>query len=348
MNDSKSRTGANLIPDPERAPLIGKAFELMATGTYQKTQVLQIVTEAGLRTRKGEKLSVQTFEETLKKPVYCGLIMASFLTEPVRGLHEPLISEELFRNVQSILSGRRLSVAPKGRHNPHLPLKHFVRCDGCGTPLTGGMVTGKNRNKKFGYYWCRRPECRAVMVRREKLEDLFLDHLRRLRPEERTVSEFPRIAEQVWAEVQGNAKETAKKISAQLEDRKRLKSELLRAKLRGEVSQADYVQANAELDSEIVSLEQSLNATYTDDIEKEAFLRFGKAMLLDVATAWHIAEPEQEIGVQNLLFQTGLRYSQESGDFKHLNPCLFSVMEEMRDKNWWLASPAGFEPAFTP
>lgn len=74
------------------------------------------------------------------------------------------------------------------------------------------------------------------------------------------MSEFARIAEQVWAEVQGNAKETARRISTHLEDRKRLKSELLHAKLRGEVSQADYVQASAEFDSEIVALEESLKA----------------------------------------------------------------------------------------
>jgi site-specific DNA recombinase len=72
LNDSRSRTGSNLIPDPERAPYIRKVFELMATGDYKKIAVLKIVTEDGLRTRKGKKLSAQTFEETLKKPVYCG------------------------------------------------------------------------------------------------------------------------------------------------------------------------------------------------------------------------------------------------------------------------------------
>jgi hypothetical protein len=60
-------------------------------------------------------------------------------------------------------------------------------------------------------------------------------------------------------------------------------------------------------------------------------------MLLDVAEAWQRAGAEQKVRVQNLLFQNGLRYSQKSRNFEHLNPCLFNVMEEMTFKTWRLA-----------
>jgi site-specific DNA recombinase len=67
LNDSKLASGANLVPDPERAPLLRKAFELIATRNYMKVEALAIITSAGLRTRKNKKLSAQTFEKTLKK-----------------------------------------------------------------------------------------------------------------------------------------------------------------------------------------------------------------------------------------------------------------------------------------
>jgi hypothetical protein len=47
LNDSNSGTGANLIPDAERAPLVRKAFEMMATGQYKKTEVLKAVSDCG-------------------------------------------------------------------------------------------------------------------------------------------------------------------------------------------------------------------------------------------------------------------------------------------------------------
>jgi len=80
----------------------------------------------------------------------------------------------------------------------------------------------------------------------------------------------------------------------------------------------------------------------------DAFVRFANALLLDVASAWQRARGEDGVRVQNLLFHDGLRYSAELENFKHLNPCLFGAMEEMSGKNWWLASPTGFEPVLPP
>jgi hypothetical protein len=62
--------------------------------------------------------------------------------------------------VQRVLSGRKPSSAPKRKHNPVFPLKHFVKCGVCGTPLTAGMNKGKL--KHCANYWCRNSECRAV------------------------------------------------------------------------------------------------------------------------------------------------------------------------------------------
>jgi hypothetical protein len=117
-----------------------------------------------------------------------------------------------------------------------------------------------------------------------------------------------------------------------------MKSELLRAKLRGEVCQADYAQANAEFDTEMAALDEQLQSARSNRLSLDAFLRFAQVMLIDVAGAWQRAGAEQKVRVQNLLFQSGLRYSQELRDFKHLNPCLFNTMEEMSGKNWLLAS----------
>ena len=329
LNDSRERTGANLIPDPERAPLVREAFRLIATGNYAKAEVLKIVTAAGLRTRKGNELSAQTFHLMLTKTVYCGYTTASFLDTPVKALHEPLVSESLFREVQDVLRGRRRSVAPKTKRNPNFPLNCFVRCGSCKTPITGGLVTGKNKSRRIGYYWCRKAGCRSVMVRKEHLETTFVAHLRRLRPDEQTISEFLKVAEQVWTRRQGDAEATAKTLGARLAEQKRLKSELLRAKLPGEVSQYDYTQANSEFDKEIEAIQGRLQSEQSGGATLAAFLRFADAMMLDVAGAWRGAKPDQRIRLQNLLFQNGLPYSEQFSDFGDIKPSLFSVMQEI-------------------
>jgi hypothetical protein len=86
-----------------------------------------------------------------------------------------------------------------------------------------------------------------------------------------------------------------KKLNTRLEEQKRLKAALLRAKLLGEVSQADYVQGNSDLDDEIDAITQQLNANHTQRGTLNAFLRFSKLMLVDIATAWQRAGVEQRV-----------------------------------------------------
>jgi site-specific DNA recombinase len=57
---------------------------------------------------------------------------------------EPLISEDLFYRVQSILSGRVMSTAPRQRAHPDFPLRGFVRCESCGRGLTGSWSKGRS------------------------------------------------------------------------------------------------------------------------------------------------------------------------------------------------------------
>jgi hypothetical protein len=120
-------------------------------------------------------------------------------------------------------------------------------------------------------------------------------------------------------------------------EQKGMKSELLRSKLRGEVGQADYAQANAEFDTEISLLTEKIALTNTDRMSFDGFLRFGKAALADLVGAWQRAGGDQRLGVQTLVFQDGLLYSPESKKFEHLNPHLFSIVEGMSSKSGGLA-----------
>jgi site-specific DNA recombinase len=342
------KTGANIRPDPQRAPLIRLAFELMSTGGYKKTEALRRISEEGLRTTTGMTLSAQTLQAVLKNPIYAGWVTLPSDPDfaPVRGLHEPLVSQEVFDRVQSILSGRRPIVAPKRKFNPALPLKCLVRCEACGTPITGGFPKG--RGKRYPRYWCRKAGCRAVKISKELLESEFLALLGRLRPEPKVLSEFPKIAARVWAEKQGDAEKQAKKLGERIDEQKRLKSELLRMRLRGEIPQTEFEQSNSEFGAEIAVLEQELQAINSSRATMDAFVRFAELQLMDIARAWQIADPEQRQRVQNLLFNDGLAFSSETGFLNRSKSSLYSVLEATATKNGLLASPTGFEPVLSP
>jgi len=353
------KAGANIKPDTQTARSITRAFELIATGKFKKTEVLKIVTDEGLktparqtqkgRTTGGKPLTPQTFQAVLRNPLYAGWVMlpSDPTFEPVKGLHEPLVTQELFDRVQDVLDGRRPSIAPKRKANPELPLKFFVKCEACGTPITGGFAQGRAK-KKYGHYWCRNPKCRAVKIRKERLEAEFISKLRMLRPKEDTLADLPKIAAKVWSSKQGDFEKKRTRLLVQVEEHRALKSELLRSKLRGEVSQGDYEESNAEFAAEIAATEAELRLIESDAGKMDSFIRFAELRLMDMAQAWEIASPDQRQRVQNLLFSDGLNYSMNAGFLNRSKPCLFNVLESVSTESVLLASPTGFEPVLSP
>jgi hypothetical protein len=217
--------------------------------------------------------------------------------------------------VRRVLSGRKALDTPRRKHNPAFPLKHFVKCGTCGTPLTGGMNKGKM--KYYANYWCRNPECRAVKVSKSVLESEFVEHLQTLRPEAGTVVQFPKIASEVWSKRHADTTAMIKNLRTRLEKQKMLKAALLRAKLLGEVSQADYIQGNSDFDSEIDAITQQMNASHSQNGRLDSFLRFSKLMLVDISAAWQRAEVEQRVSVQNFLFRDGIAYDGDAKVFEH-------------------------------
>ena len=138
--------GKSLMPDPERAPLVRRAFEEYTTGRFTKQQLLKQSRAWGLTNRRGCPLTSQAIGVLLRNQLYAGIVdVTEYGVRGKRGDFEPLISEDLFYRVQAVLSGRLPSTTPKQRAHPDFPLRGFVRCASCGRGLTGSWSKGPQR-----------------------------------------------------------------------------------------------------------------------------------------------------------------------------------------------------------
>jgi hypothetical protein len=89
--------GKSLVHDPERGPLIRRAFESYATGRFTKEQLLKHIRTWGLTNRRGKPLTAQAIGMLLRNQVYCSIVdVPEYGVRNKRGDFEPLISEELF------------------------------------------------------------------------------------------------------------------------------------------------------------------------------------------------------------------------------------------------------------
>ena len=118
------------MPDPERAPLVRRAFEEYATGRFTKEQLLKQTRAWGLTNRRGRPLTSQAIGTLLRNRLHAGIVdVPEYGVRAKRGDFELLISEAFFYRVPAVLSGLVPNTTPQQRAHPDFPLRAFVGCD---------------------------------------------------------------------------------------------------------------------------------------------------------------------------------------------------------------------------
>ena len=96
--------------DPQRADLVRKAFELVATRSYGLEEVLRRITVLGLVTKRGRPLDEADSVAGLRNQLYAGWVVSG--ENKVKGIHEPLVSAVVVRHCagcagrQEVYAGR--------------------------------------------------------------------------------------------------------------------------------------------------------------------------------------------------------------------------------------------------
>jgi len=158
-NEPRLRT---IVIDDEKAPLVRRMFEDFATGKFSVQALRDHVIDWGLLSNYGQRPALSKLYKTLANPFYIGLFR--YNGELHDGSHKPLISQELFDQVQAIL--RRRSV-PKNRRPEPFHFMGEIQCGECGCAITA------ERQKTYTYYRCTRKKrpCSMRFSREEAIEN---------------------------------------------------------------------------------------------------------------------------------------------------------------------------------
>ena len=164
VNDLKTK---RIAVDPVRAPLVRQAFTFFVTGAHSLRALRNELSKIGLRSHKGNVLSVSSLQRLLQNPVYYGMIARK--GELFEGSHEPILSKHLFDEVQAVIAGR----ARKKRKRKHEYLfSELMTCGCCTCAITA------ERQKGHIYYRCTKKKgvCDEKYLREESL----LEQVRRI------------------------------------------------------------------------------------------------------------------------------------------------------------------------
>ena len=149
LNDSRTKT---IVINKKRSLIIRQAYELYSQGNSRLEDIATFLQDHGIISYGGKRVHINRVTSILKNPFYYGHFR--YLGEVHVGKHQPIVTKQLFDQVQEVLVGR-------GR--PHHQAKNHAR-DLCGLLhcTCGMMITGEEKTKHekngnvhyYTYYHC--------------------------------------------------------------------------------------------------------------------------------------------------------------------------------------------------
>jgi DNA invertase Pin-like site-specific DNA recombinase len=169
----------DIVVDPDRGQIMTEMFERVAKNGDSGRTIKRWFDKIGMTTRKGKGVTLSQIYQMLKNPFYYGEFEFPIGSGNwYEGKHKPLITKELFINVQL-----QLVTCPKSPWGEKIVIfKGLFKCGSCGSNIIGEE---KMRKRKVGeprrhvYYHCARQlnNCLEAYISEDKLIKQILRYI---------------------------------------------------------------------------------------------------------------------------------------------------------------------------
>ena len=324
----------------EEADFIKKAFEMKSDGC-SNTEILKVIRALG------SKITKSRLPKYLSDPFYCGWIANKHLNgRVVKGLHEPLISEEMFLKINGEKSEIRTYKTSKMDENR--PLQGDLKCS------CGGVFTGYKKKGKYNYYKCNKCHHNSAV---NTIHNSFEDLLSKYSFDKKYISLFKKQLKYTfdYIENENNIKksELLTKISKETTRLHNVNYKYATENLDEEIFQQVTTKIKADID--VLNKELS-NITFSLS-NYENYLDESLELVNDYKGIWEKGDIEIKKDIQNIVFSNHIEYDVKSNTYRtpYENEVL-SMMVRASDKgktgnkgvkplNSRLVLKAGIEPA---
>ncbi len=343
--------GKRQIVINDKGRLLQKAFYWKLKEDITHTEISERMAARGV------VLDEKRLSGYFRNPFYCGLMAHNALGGKLaEGKHEPLVSKEVFLKVNNLLTKNTQGYSCHEENEP-IPLKRFLKCDHCGTPMRGYVIQGKN----IPYYKCNTKGC-CNNKNATHLHEIFESGLSHLTIAD-NVSVKKLITRQLiscYNKVIREKDDTKDSLKRQLTEIQKKIERLEERLILEEITIDLYNKYVSKFKSEIQDLELAmLNST-----NRVSNLADGVKKVMELcgnlSKMWHLLPYKDKQIFQNLLFPDGILYSKKTGLCRttKINSVFLYVAQLVRDVAkikmgdtklifdipHWVA-PAGIEPA---
>jgi len=234
--------------DEEKAKIVRQVFQEVAKG---------VEAPCHLRKRICPSIPESSFLEMLRNVFYIGKILVPAYKDEkeqiVPGIHEPLISEETFYQVQEVLDGKRKKVPKLGKAiDPNLYLRKYLVCPVCGHSLTGSTSGGNGG--KYTYYHCCH-DGKHLRKRAEEVNESFANYIDGLKPNEAVLNLYREILQDLRGEQSRERLKEAEALRKEVQEVEDKLNTLDDKWCRNEASDEDYKRISSRYKKQIEELQ---------------------------------------------------------------------------------------------
>ncbi len=255
-------------PDPLRAPFVKQAFELYATGKYSLAILANKMEKSGFCNKMGKKVSKNGLNTILKNSFYTGLINIKKVGEVFAGVHCPIISQQLFDQVQMVLSGKQVDT----KQSHFFVFRRLLTCENCSYKLIA------EQQKGYIYYRCQITTCPQKTIREELIEKQFVPLLKKFAFNERENSFFKKAIKSKYGDLEVLKESKLEILNMQLEQCRQRLSKLTDLFVDGVIDQEIFIKKKNSLVIEENKLKEEIGGI--DEIQRNALTRTEKFLEL--------------------------------------------------------------------
>ena len=260
-----------IVKDPERFPLIRKAWDMMLTGNYVATEILnKLNNEWGFRTREGKKKGGKPISRSAIYTIFTNVFYAGIIPYKglyVEGKHEAMITLEEFDRVQ-VLLGRKAKPRPNRYQYAY---NGQIVCGECGGFISGTFKekiikkTGTLHSYILYYCTCARRENQKCFQKHytnsEKIDEIIEQEIASIT----ILPEFKDWALSILAEKNDEEIDERTKIyksqQRAINENQRQLDNLTQLRLRDMIDDEEYTRERTRLKNETVALRAKIKGT---------------------------------------------------------------------------------------
>lgn len=316
------------VPDPKYYDLVKKSWMLMATGTKSLTEMAKEMNDMGLSVnydKKRKPISKQYASKLFNNKFYAGFLTSKIYKEEIKGIHSPMISEELFYRVQAILRGNA-QVPTLIKHNVvnlYFPLKGVLKCPTCGRRLVAGNVKGRSR--KYPKYWC--PNSCIHSVDAEEIEKMLKKMLGNIQPNQNLINAFTEYLQEKYDVRRNLFIQRKKDADKKLNEQKEYLTLLVRGNMEGKYPDEIFKAEKARIEDKILAYQIVSNDELANKYDIDRTVNFIKALFQDLPKAYEVSEYGQKRVLIGSIYPSGLLFD----GAKILNPEIGSGFRAIKD-----------------